>query len=411
MDPRRFACLLFLSTLPLTAQGLPLVPSGQAQPAPTPQTPEEELAALQREKERLLREIDYVKNRVTNAKDLLTAKFATRGLSVRAIDAGRSSTTPVSMPQQAPRHARLMQADERGNYPTDTMLVVNGGVISREAYKLLVAAENADIDPAVRGQLGLFDLIRIEGTAAAFGEDTRAEQLADLATKLAAGKTVAELVPEFGTLPGAAADGRLEVTRNSRFGPRFEQVAFDLEVGQTSQVFHHHAGFVVLHKDSVEKGATPAVDKVVVHCLQVPYTDTAEELQKVQMQISSAQVDILVAEQETMLLLPAMYRAPEHPPKAAEEPAADRAATMQKSLDTLAAEIERVKAAEGDVEKGRLPLLQARYDRLKAELARIESGAADLQVDPEARQRPPRQITTPVTEDPKAPAPSDPKDE
>jgi len=406
MDPRRFACLLFLSTLPLAAQGLPVLPTGQAQPAPTPKTPEEELAALQREKERLLREIDYVKNRVTNAKDLLADKFATRGLSVRAIDAGRSNTTPVSMPPQAPRHARLMLDDERGNYPTDTMVVVNGAPISREAYNLVLAHENVNIDPSMRGQLGLFDLIRIEGTAAVFGEDARAEQLADLATKLAAGKTVAELAPEFGTLPGAAADGRLEVTHNSRFGPRFEQVAFDLEVGQTSRTFRHHAGYVVMHKDGVEKGATPEVDKVIVHCLQIPYTDSDEELRKAQMQVSSAQVEILVTDKETMMLLPAMYRAPEYLPQPTEDRTMDRVTAMQKSLDTLAAEIERAKAADGEVEKTRLPMLEARYDRLKAELTKLQNpdAATDAPVVPQVPQKPSKSGKA-------APAPQDPKDE
>jgi hypothetical protein len=370
MDPRRFACLLFLSTLPLAAQGLPGLIPGQAQPAPTPQTPEEQLAGLQREKERLLREIDYVKNRVANAKDLLAGKFATRDLSVRAIDAGRSTTAPAPAAPMTPRHARLMQDDERGNYPADTLLVVNGVPISREAYNLLLAHENPNIDASMRGQMGLYDLIRTEGTAAAFGEDSRLEQLSNVAADLAAGKTVAELAPKYATLPGASAEGRLEITHNSQFGPRFEQVAFDLEVGQTSRAFRHHTGFIVLHKDSVEKGATPELDKAVVHCLLIPYSESPEELQKVQGMIASGQVEIVVTDKETMMLLPAVFRAPEYLPKPATAPA-DRIGTMQKSLDTLAAEIERVRSADGEVERARLPLLEARYERLKNELLKI----------------------------------------
>ncbi len=378
MDPRRFCSIFFLSTLPLLAQG-----QDPDRPGPS-QT--EEVTSLQREKERLMREIDYVKDRVTNAKDLLTNKFAKRKLSVRAIDAGTSSIAQPMAPALAPRHARLMQEDEAANFPADVMMLVSGTPISRTLFNQLVSQPGANVDASMRGQMALYELIRIEGTAAEFTEGDLESSVQDLMAKLAEGKTITELLPEHSTLPGAEADGRIEITRNSRFGPRLEQVAFDLEVGGTSRPFHHHAGIVVLHKDSVEKGATPELDKVVAHVIQIPYTREPAQLQKVMASISSAQIELVVRDKDTMLLLPMVYRDAEYLPKPLPGEAGEGGETgetrvdatvLMKSLETLQQEMERARAADTDIEKARLPMLEARYERLKAQLSQLHQKQAD----------------------------------
>jgi hypothetical protein len=385
MDPRRILSLLFLSTLPLVAQGQTPDPD---RPAPTQA---EELAKLEREKERLLREIDYVKNRVSNAKDLLTRKFAKRTLSVREIDAGRSNMAQPATPPTAPRHARLMQEDELNSHPADVMMLVGGNPVTRQAFDALVAHQSDKIAPEMRGQMALYELIRIEGAAAEFTEGEVEGVLSEVATKLAAGQSVAELAPTYGILAGSAEDGRIEVTRNSRFGPRLEQIAFELEDGATSRPFRHHAGVVVLHRDSLEKGASPELDKVVAHALHIPYTNEPEQLLKVQRAISTAQIEIVVRDKETMMLLPIVFRDAEYMPKPQPD-GAGNLEVLQKTLEALKAEIKSAEASDNEVDKGRLPMLQSRFERLQKEIdglteqLRAEQGTDEVPQDEMSRR-------------------------
>lgn len=382
----RLCSLLFVLTLPLVAQV-------QDPPATTPA---DELTALQQEKERLLREIDYVKNRVSNAKDLLTKKFERRSLSVRAIDAGQwTLAAQPTTPQVAPRHARLMQSDELAIYGDDVMMLVSGTPISRTLFNQLVAHQGDQVPADVRGQMAVYELIRTEGTAAEFTESDVEGLLQEITTKLAAGKTVAELVPTYGTLPGAAEDGRIEVTRNSRFGPRLEQLAFSSEVGATTRPFRHHGGVVVLHKVGVEKGASPELDKVIAHALHVPYSNDPAQLQKAQVAISSAQIEIVVRDKATMMLLPMMFRDAEYRTPAG--PAGDEATmqkmeVLQKSLAVLQEEIERAQASDSEIDQGRVKMLETRRARLEEEIkqlsGRLEAGDDPDKSDADAEPKP-----------------------
>ena len=51
-------------------------------------------------------------------------------------------------------------------------------------------------------------------------------------------------------------------------GPKAEQIAFSLPAGQRSRPFRSAQGYVVLQCESVEKGTSPELDKVIAHALQ-----------------------------------------------------------------------------------------------------------------------------------------------
>jgi hypothetical protein len=357
MDLRPLCGLLFLLTVGLPAQG--------QDPKPSDPEQADRLAALQREKERLERELTYVKDRVANAKALLAVKLGKRTLSVRTIDAGTAAAAPVA-PPLAPRPARLMQADEAATLPADVLMTVAGTPISRSLYEQLVAHQGDKLPPEVRSQMALYELIRIEGTAAEFDVGEVEAVLQEVVARLAEGKSVAELARSYGVLPGADENGRIEIQRNGRFGLRLEQLAFATAPGTTTRPFRHHGGVVVLHVDSVEQGATRELDKVVAHAVQVPYSAEAAQLLKAQQMVAAAQVEVVVRDAALLPLLPPAFRDPADlaPPATV----SGDVETLRKSLEELQAEIERTRGSDSEIDKSRLPMLEARMQRLEEEL-------------------------------------------
>lgn len=364
MDLRRLSGLLFL-TLPLAAQ------SPFEQPMQNVQTtPEQQLEELQSERDRLQQEIEYVRARVGSAKDLLNAKLQRRTLEgVRSIDAGRSAVATPKAPV-ARRPARMMVEDELQSHPDDVLLTVSGAPISRGMIDALIAFQGDRGEAETRAQTALYELIRIEGVAAEFSEGELEDGLNDVVAKLGEGKTVAELVPEHATLNGVGPDGRLELLRNQFHTLRLSQIAFSTEPGTTSRPFRHHDGVVLLHVDSLEKGATPDLDKVVCHALLVPYTKDPMLLQKAQQQVLGAQIDIAVRSAEVMAMLPYAYRDPADLPRPAARPmqSDEQLEAMRRSVVELEAEIEKAEGSGDEVQKGRVEGLRLRLERLSEEL-------------------------------------------
>lgn len=383
----RCCCLSFLLTLPLAAQ-VPVDPPAATPPAPQDPagqdaekpslTPEEQLAELEREKERLLREIQYVHERVANYRQVLGEKLQNRSFSARAIDAGRSATVQPTTPPVARRPARTMLEDEAATHPADVVATVAGQPIHKGLLDQLIAHQSDKLTAEMRQQIAFYELIRIEGTAAQFDSGELEDRLAPLIGALGEGKTVAELAGVHGTLPGAPEDGAIEISRNQQYGLRLEQVAFGMQPGETSRPFRHYNGIVVLHLDSIEKGASPELDKLRAHVVMVPYTLEPEQMQKAQTMVNTAQIDIAVRDEATMAMVPMAYRDVEVTP-----PGRTEIEVMERTLQELADEIARASAADDEVEKSRLPALEMRYQRMKQELqtrrerAEAEPGQTD----------------------------------
>ena len=316
--------LLFVGTT--AAQITPLTPATPAAPAPAgsqepakqdpdkPQpTPAQQVDELNKEKARLQREIDYAKERAGNAKALLREKFAPRKNTHRSIDAGVMAppAPPPQMVSNQPRAARIASADDLGNQPQGTMLTVNGRPVSQSSFDQLQAylegAPNSG-DAAMRAQRALFELIRIEAVASVFEDNEAAERTGEAVAQLEAGKSMADVQKAFAVVPGAGEGGTIEVTRNSVFGPLFEMVAFNTADGKRSRPFRTANGLVVLQIDKREKGASPELDKVIGSAVLVAYSNEPEQMNKAQMAVTTGQVDIVVRDQQTLEMLPAIFR-------------------------------------------------------------------------------------------------------
>lgn len=381
MDLRLFTASVLLLGTSAFAQN-PLVPGVGQAPAPVAQDPDKQAPTpaelqkqLQAERDRLAREIAYVKDRAKNAKALLSDKLGNKAPSFRSIDAGVSAPAVQPMMPTQPRQARVATGEEMGNHGNDTLLVVNNRAVPQGAFDEIMAhlaKSPSGGDEAMRAQRALFDLIRIEAIASSFEDNEAAERVGDLLGQLDAGKPIADLAKAVGVVPGSSPEGKLEVTRNSVFGPRFEQVAFATEAGKRARPFRNANGIVILHVDSFVKGENPDLDKVVGTAIQVPYTPDQPTLQKAHSAVNMGQVDVLARDQKTLDMLPEMFRRSQAPMT----PAVVDTAAIAKQIEQLAKDIGALQDKPDDESKRKLQLLQQQLAQLQAAMRSADAGDA-----------------------------------
>jgi hypothetical protein len=387
MDLRLVPASLLLLGSFLTAQNGGVTPTPTPEPAPEAKqdpdkpkvTPEQEAAQLTKERERLQKEISYVQDRAKNQKQLLAQRLVPHKPTFKSIDAGqpKSMIPPAITTPMQPRPAVVANEDQLHGHPNDTMLLVQGRPIARKTYDALMgylAETPASGDEKMRAQRVLYDLIRIEAISAAFDENENLERLGDVNAQLDAGKPIGDLVKAFATVPGATPEGKVEVTRNSMFGPLFEHAAFKTGAGKRTH-FRHPNGMVVLHVDNLEKGATPELDKVLAHAVLIAHNGDPEALMKAQQAVNMAQIEVLVADKATLDLLPDMWKAQALPDAVSPINGVVESRIppeeLKKAIDNIQAQIDTLTKSPDAEAKKRLPALTAQLEQMKAMFGKV----------------------------------------
>jgi hypothetical protein len=355
------------------AAGTPAV--GTTQPKQDPDkpqpTPAEEAATLQKEKDRLMKEIQYAQERATRAKALLTEKFAPSKPTWRAIDAGTMAQQMAAAVEQVrPIAARVASQDElKEAFGSDGMLMVNGNMLRRPQFDAVMdyvrTLPNSG-DDNQRAQRILMDMIRTEVACSAFPDSEAMAMAGEVVQHLANGTPAAELVKKHGVVPGASPEGRLTITRNSEFGPVIEQMAFATKVGERTLPIRTSLGVLVLQVASFEKGASNELDKLQVDAVLVPLTDDGMKVQQVLEMAMKGQVQLVARDEATIGMLPKIFR-PQATGKAVDP------ATLQATIEKLAAEVEKLRGATDDASKKRFADLEQQLAQTKAALMQLET--------------------------------------
>jgi hypothetical protein len=249
------------------------------------------------------------------------------------------------------------------NFGGNTALImVEGRAISEASYESVMnylrESGGAGTDE-LRAQRVLFDMIRIEAIAGQFIENEGEVQLSENLALLEDGtKSMEDAAEEFGTVLGGAADGTVQVSRNSPFGPYFEFIAFSTAAGKMARPFRTINGYVVIKVDSHEKGATPEQDTVKCHVVQFPYSKDQKVMQAAQFKVNSGQISVLVRDQAVLDLLPALYKpAP---------PRMDPMAQIAAQIAACESSLEDLGDSDSDKRTALEAQLTALRDRLKA---------------------------------------------
>lgn len=394
MHVRRFVGSALLTGLALTAQQgqqgqqpqppspAPAPAAGAAAPAvqdpdkkqdPDKPKPEDRIAELQKEKERLQKEIEFVRERAANLGSDLKEKLGKRDLKVRAIDAGTNAAGPVAAPM---KKARKFSEDELKDMPPDVLLLVAGSPIrERELTELTTYLESfpASGDATLRQQRAMFELIRTRATTAALAAHTPAAEKAIREAReqvTTHAKPFAEVAKAVSKGPGAEEGGKVEVHRNSHLGLKVEQSAFSTKEGETSEPFHTPLGVCILRVEKLVKGDTPDGDKVEIGLIQIPWTADQNELQRVQSSVATGQIEIVVRDDRAMAMVPPLFRPMEPPVEIGLDTQIQGAKERIRMLDD---EIAQRKSVTDDAGKAQLAELEKMRQRLADELKRLEA--------------------------------------
>ncbi len=297
---------------PLLAQ----LPGGATQdPTPAPaRSPAEKIGDLQRELERLQKEIEFVKERSKDSAGILRSRLQQRAFAPRSIDAGTNTTivTPPT-PIEQPRPARRMTSVELEKFQGDVLMVVEGRPIRAGEFDGLMAYLAKDPtsgDEEARAHRVSLELLRIEAVIANF-PDTAAEahsEMSKAAAELAEGKPFAEVQNRYGRGPNIANEGKIEIRRFSPWGLEIEQAAFTTEVGKVVGPVRGMSGYAVLAVDKVTTSDQDAGDVVEARMIFMPYHEDAVEMDQVRSRALSGKIDLIVRDKETFAKLPAAFR-------------------------------------------------------------------------------------------------------
>ena len=364
---------MYLRTAVVAPLMLAAVLTAQETPETQGPTPAQQLEKLQKEKARLQKEIGYTKERVGNASSLLSKKLQRSAPAFKAIDAGK----PKGMISVQPRKrverktARIGTDEEMMIGGSKAMVVVNRRGVSQQAFddvSSYLRSYNPQANADLNAQRVLYDLIRIEGVAGMFVENTGKVQLGEALTKLQSGEmSFADAAQKYGTVQGAGKDGVMNVTRNSVQGPFFEFMAFSTEVGKVSKPFLSPRGYVVLKAEEVIKGEQPSLDKIKCSVVLFKYSQTDKEMLDAQYKVTSGQADVLVRDEAVLKQLPALYRPPEARPSPVQ--------MMQRQIENLQKALTQLEAkGEGDSQQaraigGQILALQKRVTEIQKERA------------------------------------------
>jgi hypothetical protein len=323
MDLRLLAAIALTSLSGiLSAQ----VPAGTtpAQPAPAakPQDPDrpqkstaEQVQDLTRDKERIEKEIQFVKDRAAKSRDVLREKFAGRALAPRSTDAGTSAiAAPAPVAQATIKRARIM-TDAEAKQQAEAMYIVDGRPVSRaqvDAMLTYLKTFPASGDDQSRAQRATMEVIRIESMLAAVPDQaSQAKKLIEEASaKVAGGMAFGEAAKVYSSGPGLLQDGKVTITHFSPLGLAVEAAAFQGKDGSVVGPLLSANGFVLVQIEKHVKGDTADADQVEARLIQVPFHPDPKEMEQIRQRASVGKIDVVARDQAAMEMLPMYLRPP-----------------------------------------------------------------------------------------------------
>jgi parvulin-like peptidyl-prolyl isomerase len=297
---------------PAIPPAIPTAPTKQ-DPDRAQKTTAEQITDLTRDKERLEKEIAFVRDRAVKSSSLLREKFATRTITARGIDAGSSAISmPVSASQPTIKRARLM-SDEEVKANANALFIVDGRAVSQAQIDALITylqSFPSSGDTETRNQRASMELIRIESMLAAVPDHAEEahRQIEAALKKLNEGMAFGDAAKTFSSGPGLMEDGKVTVARFSPFGIAVEAAVFGGKKGAIVGPIRSVNGFVIIQINNLVKGETPDADQAEVSIIQIPFHPEPNEMQQISDRASIGKVDVIARDKAALELLPAFLR-------------------------------------------------------------------------------------------------------
>src|SRR5262245_50225907 len=274
--------------------------------------PSNNIAELQREQDRLQKEIAFVRERAALSSRLLTEKCANHKLQVDGTDAGTSAVSAPVVAMQMKR-ARLMTDEEkRGNADAvllvDSRPVKDGALDELAAYLKTLPAQSTDENATY--QRVTLEVIRLNSMLAAVADTVKdaEKQVAEAKEKLAKGTPFADVAKIYNHGPGLPEDGKITLAHFGRFGLSFEAAAFSAKEGTMLPPIQTMDGFVIAQVDKIVAGDAPERTTLEMHLLQIPYLTDPKDMEQARQRAALGKIDIAVRDEKMFQRLPAFLQ-------------------------------------------------------------------------------------------------------
>jgi hypothetical protein len=305
---------LLLALLSSVAPGLAQT---EEPPAPTQnpdrptKTPEQRMEELRQEQTRLNREIEFVRERVSDSKARLQAKLKQRSMDIKSIDAGKSANAPTA---QAParRPAVLMSEEQVAAQGKDTLMLVEGQPIRQSDLDgLMQYMEQSGTAPTadVRQQRAVLELVRTAAVMGSLGEATAdaLRQMQEARAAAEGGEDFVEVAKKFSRGP-LVDDAKLTFTRNCPYGLAVERAVFATAPGQMTDIIAGQTSFILVKVEKVNSSDEPLTATVEGRVIMIPYHPDPTEIQQVQTRVALGQASMQLRDKQVLEILPTMLR-------------------------------------------------------------------------------------------------------
>ena len=342
--PCSFSALVLLTSL-LSAQAQPATP----QPVPAPQgpgtatkpanpeaaikvpTPEERMAALRKELEKLQVEKAFIDQ--VEAKGGLTARV--RGTVTErkvthqsADDSGvKASSQPSGgaaaiadtaageqKPPPARKQARLLGDAEKAKLGAEVVLTVDGMPITKtevEEVATYFKSYMSDTADEMLKTRAITQLIGARAAEATFPQTAAAaeKKIQEAKKALEGGKAFEDVAKEMSQCPSKERGGDLgKFPREGMMDLLFAKAAFSQKVGDTSPVVRTPFGFHIVKTTAFKKGATAAQDEVQASHILAMYDSDQMKVRQAMGRVYGGQLDLAFANDEWRKLCPPEFK-------------------------------------------------------------------------------------------------------
>lgn len=344
--PSSFCAALFLSTL-LSAQAQPAAapqpPQGQGtatkpanpEAAIKPVTPEERIAQLKKELEKLQGEKAFIDQ--VEAKGGLPARVRAQvtdrkvthqttedsGFKASSQPAagnpagnvvGNDGTTPNPVAAAPRKKARLLGDAEKKNLSAEVVMTVDGLPITKQEVEDVMSYFKSYVGEASDDTMktrAMTQLITARAVEAAFPKTAAMAEksIEDAKKALESGKSFEDVAKAMSQCPSKERGGDLgSFPREGMMDLLFAKAAFSQKVGEVSKVVRTPFGFHIVKTTAFKKGATPAQDEVQASHILAMYDADQMKVRQAAGRAYSGQVDIAFASDEWRKLCPLEFQ-------------------------------------------------------------------------------------------------------
>lgn len=284
-------------------------------------TPAERIAQLKAQIEKLqveLKTLDKIE-KAGGISAQVKATVSARRVVAKSFADPNPQPQPVVQPVQAApqptkKSARLLGDAEKEGLAPDVIFVVDGEPVTKGEFDRAMAYLQSypqDQTPEQLKTRAVMELVNVKAVKAAFPESSEEAKtrILDIQKKLKSGEVeFAELASESSDCPSKARGGDLDFFGRGQMDFWFTAGAFDLEVGEVSDVIETGFGYHLIKVTAKEAGDTKAQDRVRASHILAQYTPNQLARSQAVSRANSGQADLAFVSDDYRAYTPPAYK-------------------------------------------------------------------------------------------------------